>query len=222
MADFTLTDVQRFPEGTSVDAYPVSGWRDDLLPPTGDPLGSATDTQTMTAGTLTFTGLTAGVNYFAYAQVGSDDRYTLFTAAADQPILENVTEEATQRIAADEDEAAARAAADTALTAASTVITANTQIDSYTLALTDAGKCVEINHGSDKVLTVPKNSVIAFPTGTVIELHRYGAGAVTVAPVDGTVTIDSPGGLLDLASQFSSASLRKRATNEWVLSGDLA
>ena len=102
-----------------------------------------------------------------------------------------------------------------------TKVTANTQTDNYTLVLSDAGKAVEINAATAKAVTVPPNSSVAFPVGTVIELHRYGAGAVSVAAGAG-VTIRSPGAKLKLASQYSSASLRKRATDEWVLAGDLS
>lgn len=92
----------------------------------------------------------------------------------------------------------------------------------YTLALTDANTAVEMSLGSAQTVTVPTNASVAFPLGTVIEVYRHGMGSVTVIPVSGTVVIRSPGGLSALTSQYSTASLRKRATNEWVLSGDLA
>lgn len=83
MASFTLTAAQIFPNGTSVGAYPVTNWarpRDF----SGAPLGSATDTQTMTSSTLTFTGLTAATDYQAVADLGGGNyRYVRFTAAAD-------------------------------------------------------------------------------------------------------------------------------------------
>lgn len=96
------------------------------------------------------------------------------------------------------------------------IYTANT-----TLSLTDAGRAVEMNSGSGVTLTVPPNSSVAFPVGTVIpEILQLGAGQVTIAAGAG-VTIRSSGGLLKLTGQYSAASLRKRATNEWVLTGDL-
>lgn len=83
MANVTLTKVEQFPNGTVVGAYPVSGWRDDQIPPSGAALGSATNSQTMTSGTLTFTGLTAGVEYFAGKADGTLG-YVRIRAGADQ------------------------------------------------------------------------------------------------------------------------------------------
>lgn len=100
-------------------------------------------------------------------------------------------------------------------------LTVNTQTDSYILALTDAGKVVEMNAATAKTVTIPPNSSVAFATGTVIELFRLGAGTVTVTPGSG-VTILSRSSLTAIGNRYGSASLRKRGTNEWVLVGDLA
>ena len=90
----------------------------------------------------------------------------------------------------------------------------------YTLALTDAGKVGEFSSGSAVTVTIPPNSAVAFPVGTVIVLTQIGAGAVSVAPGSG-VTLNSPSNYRKIASQYSSVSLRKRATNTWILDGDL-
>jgi hypothetical protein len=102
-----------------------------------------------------------------------------------------------------------------------TVGAPNVQTASYTLTLADAGKAVEISSASATTLTIPPNSAVAFPIGTVIEVHRYGAGTVTLAAGAG-VTIRSAGSKLAIGNQYSSVSLRKRATDEWILNGDLA
>lgn len=91
---------------------------------------------------------------------------------------------------------------------------------SYTFVLADAGKVIEANNASAVTFTVPPNSSVAFPVGTRIDLTQYGAGQLTVAAGSG-VTIRSADGNLKLSSQYSGASLYKRATNEWVLVGDL-
>jgi len=91
----------------------------------------------------------------------------------------------------------------------------------YTLVLADGGKAVELTNASATTLTVPPNSSVAFPVGTVIELDQLGAGQVTIAAGSG-VTIRSAGTLLKLRAQFSAASLRKQATDTWLLVGDLA
>jgi hypothetical protein len=91
----------------------------------------------------------------------------------------------------------------------------------YTLALTDTETTVEFTSASAVTVTVPPNSTAAFDVGSSIELYQYGAGQVTVAPGAG-VTIRSPLGRLKLASQYAACALRKRATDEWVLEGDLS
>lgn len=93
----------------------------------------------------------------------------------------------------------------------------------YTLVLADAGKVVELNNASAVALQVPTNASVAFPVGTTIELWQQGAGQVTVSAVTpGTTTIRSPSSMTALAVQYASATLRKRATDEWCLEGDLA
>ncbi|MGH9003554.1 MAG: hypothetical protein ACRDYV_10530, partial [Acidimicrobiia bacterium] len=99
-------------------------------------------------------------------------------------------------------------------------VTTNTQTGSYTLVLTDAGKVVEQNAAGANNLTVPPNSSVAFPTGTIIVIRQYGAGLTTVVASAG-VTIRSRGGALDMGGQYAEATLTKRGTDEWVLSGDI-
>ena len=105
-----------------------------------------------------------------------------------------------------------------------TVVTANNQTGTtYTLALTDAGKVVELNAATAVALKVPTNAVAAFPVGACVELWQQGAGQVTVSAVTpGTTTVRSPAGKVAIAAQYGSATLRKRATDEWCLEGNLA
>lgn len=108
-----------------------------------------------------------------------------------------------------------------ALAAAIIAVAINTQTGTtYTLVLTDAGKAVELNNASAITLTVPPNSSVAFPTGTTIEFAQLGAGQVTFTPGAG-VTIRSRGTVTKMAGQYGVASIYKRATDEWVLTGDL-
>lgn len=101
------------------------------------------------------------------------------------------------------------------------LITANRQTASYTLALSDADKLVEMNVATANNLTVPLNSSVAFSVGTQILLAQYGAGQTTVVATSG-VTIRSNGGKLKLNVQYSGATLIKIATDEWYLFGDIA
>lgn len=96
---------------------------------------------------------------------------------------------------------------------------ATTQGASYTLALADAGAVVEFTAATAVTCTVPPNSSVPFPVGTLIEVAQYGAGQVTVAAGAG-VTIRTPATLTSRA-QYATLSLRKRAADEWVIAGDL-
>jgi hypothetical protein len=97
----------------------------------------------------------------------------------------------------------------------------NTQTDSYTLVLTDAGKMITMDKGTANNLTVPPNSSVAFPINSRIDIIQYGAGQTTIVAGSG-VTIRSSGSKLKITGQYSGASLWKKGTNEWVLIGDIA
>lgn len=90
----------------------------------------------------------------------------------------------------------------------------------YTLALADAGKLVEMNNASANTLTVPPNSSVAFPVGSQILVLQTGAGQTTLAAGAG-VTVNSKDGNLKLSAQWCAATLIKRATDTWVVVGDL-
>lgn len=90
----------------------------------------------------------------------------------------------------------------------------------YTLVLTDAASAVEVNNASANTVTVPLNSSVAFPIGTVIEVAQIGAGQTTIVATGG-VTIQTSTSL-SLRAQYSTCSLRKRGTDVWILSGDMA
>ena len=89
----------------------------------------------------------------------------------------------------------------------------------YTLVLSDAGKMLEMANSSARTFTIPPNSSVAFPVGTYINFCRTGTGAVSFLAGSG-VTIRAPRGT-SIATQYGSATIYKRATNEWVVSGDL-
>ncbi len=92
---------------------------------------------------------------------------------------------------------------------------------SYTLVLGDAGKLVEMSNAAANTLTVPPNSSVAFPVNTKIDVSQMGAGATTIAQGSG-VTIRSKDTKLALNGRYVVTTLIKRATDEWVLVGDLA
>lgn len=82
--------------------------------------------------------------------------------------------------------------ADDSVTAAKLdgVSSLNTQTDNYTLVLGDAGRVIDMNAATDKTVTVPTNSSVAFATGATVIVARRGAGEVTIAGSTG-VTIRS-------------------------------
>lgn len=109
----------------------------------------------------------------------------------------------------------------TSLEGSAATVPSVTYTTSGTLALTDAGKVVEMNSASATTVTIPANSSVAYLTGTIIDVYRYGAGSVTLAGATGVTLRPPAGSPLTLRAQYSTVSLRKRATDEWAVSGDL-
>ena len=99
-------------------------------------------------------------------------------------------------------------------------ITISSQSASYVLVLTDSAKQIEMNVASSNTLTVPLNSSVPFPIGTVIVIVQSGAGQTTLTPTGGVTVNGTPG--LKLRTQWSVATLTKRGTNTWLAAGDLS
>jgi hypothetical protein len=99
--------------------------------------------------------------------------------------------------------------------------TQNEQTGNYTLALADEGKVLRVNSSSNRTITIPKNSAVAFPIDTEIAILRYGTGTVSIAPVDGDVTLQSADGERKIRNRYGSVALKKIGENEWVLVGSL-
>jgi len=98
----------------------------------------------------------------------------------------------------------------------------NPQTASYTVQLSDAGKLVEILSSSATTFSIPTDASVNFPIGTQISILQTGSGQVTIAAVtSGTTTVNATPGL-KLRTQWSSATIIKRAANLWVATGDLA
>jgi hypothetical protein len=91
---------------------------------------------------------------------------------------------------------------------------------SYTLsALTERDSMIEMGSASALTLTVPSNATVAWPVGTSIDILQTGAGQVTIAAGAGVTINGTPG--LKLRTQWSGVTLFKRATDTWVVYGDL-
>lgn len=93
---------------------------------------------------------------------------------------------------------------------------------SYTLVLTDANRAAftTMSNASASTLTVPPNSSVAFPTGSVVEGAQLGAGQVTLTPGSGVTINGTPG--LKIAAQYGTFGLLKTATDTWLAYGRLS
>ena len=96
----------------------------------------------------------------------------------------------------------------------------STPTDSYQLVVADAGKMIRMNKATANNLTVPLNTTAAIPVNTQIIVKQAGAGQTTIV-AEGGVTINSVGGRLKLATQYSGCVLTKIDTNIWTCDGDL-
>jgi hypothetical protein len=84
-----------------------------------------------------------------------------------------------------------------------------------TLALTDQSKIVCVNHASlttNVVVTIPTNTSVAFPIGTVIEVVAIGVGGAKISPA-ATVTLN---GSYIAHPGYGAVRLIKTATNTWM------
>ena len=90
----------------------------------------------------------------------------------------------------------------------------------YTTVLTDRDSLVECSNTSAITVTIPPNSSVAYPVGTSIDILQTNTGQVTIAAGSGVTVNSTPG--LKLRAQWSSCTLFKRATDTWVVYGDLS
>ena len=92
--------------------------------------------------------------------------------------------------------------------------------DSYTLSnLNERDTIVEIAKSTAVTLTIPTDATLNFPVGTTLDVIQTGAGQITIAGAGGVTVNGTPG--LKLRTQWSSATLLKRAANTWLVYGDL-
>ena len=94
----------------------------------------------------------------------------------------------------------------------------------YTFVLTDRDDLVTASNASAQTYTIPLNSSVAFPTGSLINLIQIGAGQVTVQGAGG-VTVASTGATSTTPksrAQYSVMTLIKAGTDSWYATGDIA
>ena len=95
----------------------------------------------------------------------------------------------------------------------------------YTFALTDANNTlVTASNASAITVTIPPNSSVAYPVGTVLNFAQTGAGQTTITQGSG-VTITSTGASASAPKtrvQYSACSAIQTSANNWLVVGDLA
>lgn len=94
----------------------------------------------------------------------------------------------------------------------------------YTFVLSDRDDLVTASNASAQTYTIPLNSSVAFPTGSLINLIQIGAGQVTVVGAGG-VTLNSTGATSaqpKTRAQYSVLTLIKAGTDTWYATGDIA
>jgi hypothetical protein len=94
-------------------------------------------------------------------------------------------------------------------------ISFNPQASNYTLTTSDSGRLIEMSGGG--TLTITDSA--SFPVGFVCDVLQTTTSQVTIAGTSFTPNA-TPG--LKLRTQWSSATLIKRALNSWVVLGDLS
>ena len=95
----------------------------------------------------------------------------------------------------------------------------NGQSSAYTLALTDVDSIVEASGAI--TITIPADSTTNFAIGSSIDIVNIGSGIVTLAGAEG-VSLLSKESNKKISTQYSAATLYKRASNTWVAIGDLS
>ena len=97
----------------------------------------------------------------------------------------------------------------------------NTQNGNYTLVLADAGKIIrKASGGAGETITIPANSSVAFPIGTVVVIHNDGGGNLSIAITTDTLEEWASGSTgTRTLSDNGKAVLEKATSTLWKISG---
>jgi hypothetical protein len=91
----------------------------------------------------------------------------------------------------------------------------------YTITSANSAKTTEFTATTDVTITIPSDpSNTTWPIGTSLELRQMGVGRLIFSATS-PATIVSTDGYLKTRTQYSSAFLEKRASNAWILTGDI-
>jgi hypothetical protein len=114
--------------------------------------------------------------------------------------------------------------ANNAYTAANTAlnISQNIQIQDYTLQLTDRGKHIYSTNTQVQTITIPNSGVVAWPTGTVIDIVLNDSGMINVATSnDVTLYVANNSTVKGYANVYPRgwATLLNVGANNWFIKG---
>lgn len=93
------------------------------------------------------------------------------------------------------------------------------QTADYTVVLGDEETMIEVGGAGDMVVTLPSYATEAIPIGSQVSFWVVGDTITFIAA--GGVTVESEGGLLDAATQFTAVTAIKLDTDRWALIGKL-
>jgi hypothetical protein len=90
----------------------------------------------------------------------------------------------------------------------------------YTPVVADENRLVTLSNASAINVTMPQDSVAAFPVGAEVDFLWLGVGQPTFVQGTGATLNGTPG--LKLRARYSAATAKKIAANSWVMLGDLS
>lgn len=92
---------------------------------------------------------------------------------------------------------------------------------SYTLISGDQSKVLEVTPSGTFTLTIPNSSSVDFPIGTIINIYLTNSEDLIINGGTGVTLRPFSDNQLKLFGEYTEISIRKRASNEWVASGNI-
>ena len=91
----------------------------------------------------------------------------------------------------------------------------------YTIASEDLDKLIEVSHATGTTVTIPSDPLDEdFPIGWSVEFRQTGDGRITFQATS-PATLVSTESYTKTRLKYSSAMIEKRASNAWILVGDI-
>lgn len=194
-------------------------------------IGSATSAQTWTTGrTFTYTGDVTGVS----GSVNGSANVSIALSIAADTVSD--TELTTGAAVANIGYTPANKAGDTftgqvilpsnltslnQYSAGFLAVPVETKDADYTFVMNDSGRMKRHTSATGHAFTIPPNSSVAFPVGTVLLVRNIGSGVVTLTRGSG-VALRIPGSATDgnkSVAQWGYVSILQEATDVWVATG---